>query len=753
MNDQDNPFQPLTKLWVEKIRLAQTHKKSVFGDTAEECMAFFDDCYEMMYGVNAERKRSALNTDINEARPQPTFGMVINKVAEFVRIFGPYLYNRNPVRTVNPRKIKSIDMGILDLGQALLQVQQMGPMMDPMFDPMMIAQQVAMQQAQQREMSVQANVDLDRVRSDLLDGYLNWTPEEFSLKRESRRAIDEALIKGRGTLWTELKDLEDGGRAVGSFFDTVNSLLIDPDASSLDEALWIAKECIHPVWQVEQDYGLAPGSLKANITSAEGRASNNADEFGKYKSAQGRSNDLLKYWKIWTKMGVGDRLSSANKDLAGQFDQFVDKYAYLVVADDCEYFLNLPPEISSQPMDENVAAMITQAFAWPTPCWGLLGKNWPVVTLDFYEVPDSAWPQAPIKPALGELKAIQWIMSFLVGKIRTTCRDLIAVAKSAAPEFKETVLNGKDLALLEIDQQHPGTIDELVKFIQHPQINGDVWKVLEALMDLFDKRVGMTDLMYGESRRQLRSASEAQLKGDHVSVRPDDMADRVEDWASEIAEREACFVRSHLQGQDVARVIGQPYVQAWDQYVFTGGQPNMTDDLEYRIEQGSAKRPNRDRDISVLDETAHVIFPALIQFSMATGQIGPVNAWMAAYWRSRGFDPTPFQITPPPPPPPPEEAGATGEEGSEGESPKKKKEEEAPQAGPPQEEQAPPQGQPPAMPQLPPEVLAMIAGMPMQQPDPGGMIPLGQTMPVTPRPMFVPGLDQLMPFIGGMPPQ
>jgi hypothetical protein len=43
------------------------------------------------------------------------------------------------------------------------------------------------------------------------------------------------------------------------------------------------------------------------------------------------------------------------------------------------------------------------------------------------------------------------------------------------------------------------TITEIVQFLQHPPFNGDIWKVIEAVAEQFDRRVGLTELMYGQS--------------------------------------------------------------------------------------------------------------------------------------------------------------------------------------------------------------------------------------------------------------
>lgn len=723
----DYPLEKLKALWVKKIRAAERQKQDAFGDVADECMAFFDDAYEWMYGDNADRKKSGLQAADKEdsVKPNPTFGLIINKVAEFVRIMGPHLYQRNPVRTVTPRKIPMLDLGNLEIAPFLQQQPQ--PQFAAMgIDPMMVAQQQAAMAQQQRQAQVETSQTIDKVRAQLMQAYLNWSPQEFGLKDDSRQAIDEALIKGRGTMWTELVPTADGQKhVVGSFYESVDTLLIDPDAKTLEEATWIAKECLHPVWQVEQDYNLESGTLtgKGNMASADSSAKTLTDEDGLSKKAKGETNDLLRYWKIWTKMGIGDRLKDADPQLQGAFDQF-GRFNYLVVADKVPFFLNLPPTLLSAPMTPEVQQQLSEAVSWPTPCWGMLGKDWPVCCLDFYKIPGSAWPQAPIKPGLGELKAIQWIMSFLVGKIHTTCRDFMAIPKATSDEIKEKILRGADLELLEIEQSNPGTIDKLVYFIQHPQINGDVWKVLESLMDLFDRRVGLAELMYGGSSTQSRSAEESKLKGNYLALRSDDMSDRVEDWASKQAEREAFTIRWHLAGADVAQVIGQPYVQLWDQFITSASVEAIANDLEYRIETGSARKPNKDKEIAVIDESAGYIFGPIVQLGMAMANVGPINAWMEAWCKSRDLDPEPFLFPPPPPPMPPAPPSPPDKETAKDKTAEPKEE--------PGESAPPPQAAP-----APPPLSLM--GDPLQ------------AQLSTQMPLMVPSVSHLLPFIQGLP--
>src|SRR5690606_31612554 len=163
-------------------------------------------------------------------------------------------------------------------------------------------------------------------------------------------------------------------------------------------------------------------------------------------------------------------------------------------------------------------------------------------------IPHSVWPMAHLKAALGELKFLNWATSFIAGKIKSTCRDLLAVPKSLDETIKETILNGTDLALVEIEAEH-GTVSDVLQFLQHPSVNGDIWRCLDMIERNFDKRTGLTELLYGMAgTTQIRSAEEAAIRDDNASVRPDDMAKQVETWQRAIAAREAFTARFMLKG-------------------------------------------------------------------------------------------------------------------------------------------------------------------------------------------------------------
>ncbi len=603
--------------------------KREWQEDADECMRFFNGPYEFMYGLENQNGSFAY-TGIGK-KPQPSITMTVNKVAEAVQLFGPSLYHQNPVRTVSPRQLPEVPLDVF------------GDPNDPMTQ--VIVQQVLSTLNQQ--------TSTDKARASLMSGLLNYMPVATNLKFEMRQAIDEAIIKGMGVLWTDAyTPVGSNHKLVGSLQDSVDNLLLDPDAKRWDDMKWVAKICVKPVWEVEAEYGLPSGSLKANNQSYSQDAAISA-VVNEYKKREGKTNDLLVYFKIWSKMGLGALLRGADEK-AAEADRF-GQFVHVAVCHTCEFPLNLPPTIW-----QNEDEMYRRA-QWETPYWA--DDGWPFERIAFHHVPNQLWPMSHFKPAMGELKFINWAFSFLISKVFKTSRDFLAFMAGMDEESKSKILNStKDFESLEFKISQGIGIKDMVQFLQHPEMNRDLFDVITAVMDLFEKRVGLTELMYGASNHQYRSAAEADAKQASTSIRPDDMANVVEDAAGKLSQREAFALRWHLKGADVAAMFGPVFGKLWDMLIAPADPNAISRQLQYRIEQDSARKPNKRKAIDDANQAMQLLFPFYSQMAMATGQVGQFNSLVALWGKAFDVDTSGLVIQPPPPPPPPQPMpGAPGE--------------------------------------------------------------------------------------------
>lgn len=256
-------------------------------------------------------------------------------------------------------------------------------------------------------------------------------------------------------------------------------------------------------------------------------------------------------------------------------------------------------------------------------------------------------------PAMGELMFLNWAYSFLISAIQTSSRDFIAIAGSAATELEQKIKDGDHLTVLTLETVMNKNIEEVVQFLQHPQINKDIFTIIQAVEASFEKRTGLNELMYGLQDTQDRSATETKVKQEFVNVRPDDMKRRVEDAMTEAFRKLALMDRWHETGEDIAKCYGPTIGKLWETHVATADIREVIHALEYRVEAGSTGKPNPDKDKDDANAMMQSLFQPMISYSEKSGDVDPINSIMQFYLKAMGMPHDAVKLKPPQPPPPP----------------------------------------------------------------------------------------------------
>jgi hypothetical protein len=163
--------------------------------------------------------------------------------------------------------------------------------------------------------------------------------------------------------------------------------------------------------------------------------------------------------------------------------------------------------------------------------------------------------------------------------------------------------------------------------------------------------VGLTELIYGMTRSSFRSAAEAAVKSEQISVRPDDYANTLEDALSEVARKEALLARWLIYPQDVEPLLGPMAAQAWGMHVQNENPENIVREYSYRVEAGSARKPNIATKTENLNNFLQIAMP-VAQGMLQAGQPNLFNALMQDWGRAMDMDVNKYVVPPPPPPPP-----------------------------------------------------------------------------------------------------
>jgi hypothetical protein len=628
---ESNPLRQLVRTWTKKFEAAIKYKKP-FADDAREAAMFYDSDHNSMWKDAYARGERGYNSSI----APPAFRMQVNKVFELIEIFGSVIYHRNPVRTVT-----------------LYQQPDLPP------DAYGLPADMSMISPEQTQLLDMAQSDAEarqsrEVARQLLESYLNYTPNELDLKRQAKKFVNEGLMKGMGVLWPELVEIEASGsepiRMVGSFYDSVDNLLIDPDFDNMDDMLWCARRCVRPLEEVALEYQIPEDDLARHLDGNTEIKADNEPRNTKKKS--GQTQRLVTYYKVWSKCGAGDRFKDAPKESRGLFDS-IGRYCYLVICEGVDYPLNLPPSVMEEEIDPatGVPQSLVLRMSWPVPYYVDPG-GWPFVPLAFHPKPGYAWPISHIKPAVAELRMLNWGMSFLASRIATSCETIIAVQKAADQELKDQLLAPSEggFKIIELAELLGRRVEDVLSTFQLPQVTKDLWDILNAVADQFAQRTGLTELAYGYTRNQFRSAAEATIKQENISVRPDALANELEDAMSTLARREALAVRWLLEPKDVAPVLGPMGAVAWERHVAKRDVVSLTRDFLFRVEAGSARKPNKSSRVEQMTLAVQTLGPILAPLATG-GVVEPFNALMRDWAMSLDIDASPYLIPPPPPPP------------------------------------------------------------------------------------------------------
>jgi hypothetical protein len=178
-----------------------------------------------------------------------------------------------------------------------------------------------------------------------------------------------------------------------------------------------------------------------------------------------------------------------------------------------------------------------------------------------------------------------------------------------------------------------------------------MYNIIQAVTELFDRRVGLTELIYGMTRASFRSAAEAAVKSEQISVRPDDYASILEDALSEVARKEALLARWMVYPQDVAPILGPMAAQAWQLHVQGEDPESVVREYSYRVEAGSARKPNIATKVENMNNAMQIMMP-VAQGLMQSGQPQIFNAMLEDWGEVMNVDISRYMVPPPPSPPP-----------------------------------------------------------------------------------------------------
>lgn len=619
-----------TERWIAAVDAAYEARKG-WDDVVFLCREFYRGAIDFMWSERFQAKYFG-------GRMTPRFKVNLNKMFDMVALYGPSLVWDQVTR--QNRVEKEFEYGAEVFG-----------------DPNLPLTQMLFEQDQQRRQQ-QAMVDHYQVQA--FDSWLNYTPAEMpfgGMKLHSERCVVDGLISGRGVLRpSDYKMPGSGRKLTGCFWERSEDVLIDPDATSINNAKYIILRCVEPRWELEKRRGYNPGDLKkaAGTESLNSRIDARRELYTRRGDHQeGQTYDQIVYYKIWSKMGVGARLTGAGstrfrEGISDYLDKVVGDFAYLEVAEGIPHPLNANPAKIMHASDEEVARM----FRWPIPFW--IDNKWPLALLDFYHRDDMPYPIPPMSAALGPLIYMNIAMSNLANRVWSSSRDFIAIVESAWDTVSKYFKKGDDLALIKVPQIFAGDMEQIVKFLKQPPVSADQYQMLDRMSQEFITASGLSPVMYGTAGgAQTRSAKAEENREVAAGIRPQYMAKKVDDHQAEAAEMERQAAYFTLEAADVADRV-PPHI--WQRFVLDEGTPErIVRKMRCTVDATSGRRPNRSRDAENWKNLLPAVLPEVGKHADMTGDTGPVNRVFEMLGESIEQDMSGVKMGPRVPQPPPPE--------------------------------------------------------------------------------------------------
>lgn len=677
----------LKQTWLKAINSAIDAKKRQYLVEADMCEQYYGEdqkgIYQSSYmsdiGIVPDSMLQGEGIDGNAPRA-PKFRVRDNAAAKCVQIFSPMFLQGEIACTVKANKPFVPPPQLFGIiGDP--NIPQQPP---PPGNPQALMQYVQQEQARQQYFMMLQQSQAEEVQreyhSSIMEAYLNYSIKEGALKEEARPSLRDCLVRGLGAMITEMQDLPNnsGKIVVDSYLDD-DRIVIDPDAKRLKDAKWVAIRCEHAPWEVAQSYsayGITESDLRPTSVSVVGDATTKH-----HQSWDEAKRNVFRYWKVYSRCGLGARLKpvAEREPKLNQLDQILGDFCYIVVAEGCDYPLNLTPTIEDMALQSGSLAPFQVVTSWPVPFYYDKDDPWPFTSLFFHERKGSAWPKAHLSFALGYLNFMAWILGFVAEKAYRDSRGVWVVDSTVKQELINWLESGQDEEILTVTNGPMGkSVKELVDFIQAPEFKGTLIELYQFMDKGFQDMTGMTDLLQGQFDRQMRSAQEAGVLQSASQLRPQDMASIVQKWLARIMRKHAIAARYLQEGKDLVAILGQFGAMAWDQGIRTQNMQDLFRESSFNVETGKGRPLDINADMENINAAMQFIFPALMQAYQGTGDPGPVNGVIKVWAESRQMDPTPLMLKPfmPPPPPGSPEHDAAKEKAKEREDEKKESESE-----------------------------------------------------------------------------
>jgi len=359
---------------------------------------------------------------------------------------------------------------------------------------------------------------------------------------------------------------------------------IDPDATRLKNARWIAQRLYVPLQEAKEFEGWDKAARKKLKGTAMSQAKKDYDLMFSGEE-RGRESDFVVVWEYY------DLVS-------GMLCTF---------AEGCDMFLSAPDD-----------------FPYPF--------GHPFVFAQNYVVPEKLYPMGDLESIVPLQMELALTRTQMVNDRKRFRRMYMYKPDEIGPDGLAALMSSDDNALIPVDSDVP--FGEVIAPITTTSLPPEFYNQTAMILDDMDRTSAVTEYQRGSVSEVRRTATEASMIQDMSNARSADKLATIETTISEIAERCIQLTQEFLTTEQVAKIVGPDGSTVWVQY----DRDAVQGEYDFQVEAGSTQPRNE----TFRRQSALQLLDAMAPF-ISAGVVDPAK--LAEHVMRNGFgikDPTSF---------------------------------------------------------------------------------------------------------------
>ena len=339
-------------------------------------------------------------------------------------------------------------------------------------------------------------------------------------------------------------------------------IYIDPDATRLKDARWIAQRIYMPLTEAKQKEGWSAAARKRLKGAAMSEAKKEYDLMFTGEE-RGRDASFAVIWEYY---------DLVNKKVC-------------TFAEGCDMFLSAPED-----------------FPYPFGHPYVFGLN--------YLVPEKLYPIGDLEAILPLQMELAFTRTQMVNDRKRFRRMYMYKPEVLGPDGLAALLSSDDNAMVPIDTD--GSFADALAPIATTPLPPEFYNQTAMILDDINLVSGVTEYQRGQVAEVRRTATEAAMIQDMSNARSSDKLAIIERMISEIAERCVQLAQEFLTTEQVAKIVGPDGASTWMPYT----RDEVQGEFDFHVEAGSTQPMNetfrRQSAMQLLDVMAPFISAGVV---------------------------------------------------------------------------------------------------------------------------------------------